>query len=347
MTRPKTNAQELAQPVVRYEAGGLQVELERDHVVLIPLAPAAEQEKQALLRQLAERPRLVAALAESGAGGIAKLLPADRAPGAPGGVRCACGDPGCARLAPALAAARAAWAADAELRLRQLGWTREALLAAVWAAWAAEAPLADAEAALRRAAGPREGARREAAGPGGPPLAERLAEAAEQGRLHQPGPEFHDVDVELGPAGPPAAGKQPPAGTDPAPWAALLPGVRGAATGLSLVAERVMQRAEELAAPLRRLAGLTAVHGQSGQAPPRTAAPRGALSRYGLWARLLGVPLTHAPKCSFPTSPHPSWAGSANFFTPHFHRMERILYHQNQQISCSQGQCSLGAQRGI
>ncbi|WP_036644470.1 hypothetical protein, partial [Paenibacillus sp. oral taxon 786] len=60
MTRPKTNAQELAQPVVRYEAGGLQVELERDHVVLIPLAPAAEQEKQALLRQLAERPRLVA-----------------------------------------------------------------------------------------------------------------------------------------------------------------------------------------------------------------------------------------------------------------------------------------------
>lgn len=252
MTRPKTNAQELAQPVVRYEAGGLQVELERDHVVLIPLAPAAEQEKQALLRQLAERPRLVAALAESGAGGIAKLLPADRAPGAPGGVHCACGDPGCARLAHALAAARAAWATDAELRLRQLGWTREALLAAVWAAWAAEAPLADAEAALRRAAVPREGARREAAGPGGPPLAERLAEAAEQGRLHQPGPEFHDVDVELGPAGPPAAGKQPPAGPDPAPWAALLPGVRGAATGLSLVAERVMQRAEELAAPLRR-----------------------------------------------------------------------------------------------
>ncbi|MDU4697709.1 MAG: nucleotidyltransferase family protein, partial [Paenibacillus sp.] len=28
------------------------------------------------------------------------------------------------------------------------------------------------------------------------PLAERLAEAAEQGRLHEPGPEFHDVDVE-------------------------------------------------------------------------------------------------------------------------------------------------------
>ncbi|MFL0555779.1 hypothetical protein [Paenibacillus barengoltzii] len=316
MTRPKTNAQEPDQPVVRYEAGGLQVEMERDHVVQIPLAPAAAQDKQALLRKLAERPRLVAALAEDGAGSIAKLLPAERAPwplgtgsaapgaanagdaadggaaagagdvaggatgagtranapargagtapgpdagqgaatpGAPGGVHCACGDPGCARLAPALAAARAAWAADAELRLRQLGWTREALLAAVWAAWAAEAPLADAEAALRRAAGPHDSARREAAGPGGPPLAERLAEAAEQGRLHEPGPEFHDVDVELGPVGPPAAGAEAPqAGPDPAPWAALLPGVRGAATGLALVAERVMQRAEALAAPLRR-----------------------------------------------------------------------------------------------
>ncbi|MBM6997637.1 hypothetical protein IM700_018405, partial [Paenibacillus sp. DXFW5] len=61
---------------------------------------------------------------------------------------------------------------------------------------------------------------------------------------------FHDVDVELGPAGPAAASAPP--GPDPTPWAALLPGVRGAATGLSLVAERVMQRAEELAAPLRR-----------------------------------------------------------------------------------------------
>lgn len=304
MTRPKTNEPPPDQPVVRYDAGGLQVELERDHVVRIPLAPAAAQEKEALLRKLAERPRLVAALAEGGAGSIAKLLPAELAPrplgagaaafsaanagraasgatmggtrgdapvrgagtspgpdvgqgaatpGAPGDAHCACGDPGCARVAPALAAAQAAWAADAELRLRQLGWTREALLAAVWAAWAAEAPLADAEAALRRAAGPRDSARREAAGPGGPPLAERLAEAAEQGRLHAPGPAFHDVDVELGPAGPSAAGTEvPPAGLDPAPWAALLPGVRGAATGLALVAARVMQRAEELAAPLRR-----------------------------------------------------------------------------------------------
>ncbi|MUG88575.1 hypothetical protein GNP92_19705 [Paenibacillus timonensis] len=80
MTRPKTVALEPGEPRVRYEANGLRVELEPDHVVLIPVAPSAEREKQALLRRLAERPRLAAALAEHGAGGIAKQLPAERAP---------------------------------------------------------------------------------------------------------------------------------------------------------------------------------------------------------------------------------------------------------------------------
>ncbi|WP_339301303.1 hypothetical protein NSQ80_03060 [Paenibacillus sp. FSL K6-2441] len=346
MTRPKTNAQELAQPVVRYEAGGLQVELERDHVVLIPLAPAAEQEKQALLRQLAERPRLVVALAESGAGGIAKLLPADRAPGAPGGVRCACGDPGCARLAPALAAARAAWAADAELRLRQLGWTREALLAAVWAAWAAEAPLADAEAALRRAAGPR-GARREAAGPGGPPLAERLAEAAEQGRLHQPGPEFHDVDVELGPAARRRQANSRRRARTPRRGQRCCPACGGRRRGCRSSPSGSCSGRRN--SPPRCGASRTDCCARSVRP---SAASHGGAQRRLIALRPVGPPLGRPPHTcpkmfiSHLSTPH-SWAGSANFFTPHFHRMERILYHQNQQISCSQGQCSLGAQRGI
>lgn len=176
-------------------------------------------------------------------------IPAAQQPGSREAARCACGDPACAWVARAQAAVAAAWASGAAERLRLLGWTREALLAAVWAAWAAAAPLADAEAALRRAVGPRESERRPAAGPLGQALAERLAEAAEQGRLHEPAPEFHDVGVELGPVGPAAAGV--PQGPDPAPWAAMLPGVRGAATGLTLVASQVMQRAEELAAPLR------------------------------------------------------------------------------------------------
>ncbi|MGG1931967.1 hypothetical protein [Paenibacillus macerans] len=164
------------------------------------------------------------------------------------GVRCACGVPGCARAAEAVAAAEAAWARNAVLRLKALGWTTETLAAAVWDAWAAAAPLPDPEAALRRAAGPREGERRASGPGGGAALAEWLAEAAEQGRLHEPGPEFHDIGVELG--RPDAAG-EPPGGPDPAAWAALLPGVPGAAQGLALVAAQVRQRAERLAAPLR------------------------------------------------------------------------------------------------
>lgn len=165
-----------------------------------------------------------------------------------GGVRCACGVPGCARAAEAVAAAEAAWARNAVLRLKALGWTAETLAAAVWDAWAAAAPLPDPEAALRRAAGPREGERRASGPGGGAALAEWLAEAAEQGRLHEPGPEFHDIGVELG--RPDAAG-EPPGGPDPAPWAALLPGVPGAAQGLALVAAQVRQRAERLGALLR------------------------------------------------------------------------------------------------
>lgn len=172
----------------------------------------------------------------------------DGSSGDSGGVRCACGVPGCARAAEAVAAAEAAWARNAVLRLKALGWTAETLAAAVWDAWAAAAPLPDPEAALRRAAGPREGERRASGPGGGAALAEWLAEAAEQGRLHEPGPEFHDIGVELG--RPDAAG-EPPGGPDPAPWAALLPGVPGAAQGLALVAAQVRQRAERLGAPLR------------------------------------------------------------------------------------------------
>ncbi|MEK5162194.1 hypothetical protein NYE69_07605 [Paenibacillus sp. FSL R5-0527] len=172
----------------------------------------------------------------------------DGSSGDSGGVRCACGVPGCARAAEAVSAAEAAWARNAVLRLKALGWTAETLAAAVWDAWAAAAPLPDPEAALRRAAGPREGERRASGPGGGAALAEWLAEAAEQGRLHEPGPEFHDIGVELG--RPDAAG-EPPGGPDPAPWAALLPGVPGAAQGLALVAAQVRQRAERLGAPLR------------------------------------------------------------------------------------------------
>ncbi|MGG4554881.1 hypothetical protein ABEX11_21810, partial [Paenibacillus humicus] len=104
-------------------------------------------------------------------------------------------------------------------------------------------PPPDAAEALRAALGPQQEEARARAG--GPSIAEWLAEMAEQGGLHAPGPQFHDVQIQLDAAEP------PPPDEDAEALAKLLPGVRGAAKGLGLVREGVMQRAEELARQLR------------------------------------------------------------------------------------------------
>ncbi|MOA44370.1 hypothetical protein D3C78_1666390 [compost metagenome] len=75
---------------------------------------------------------------------------------------------------------------------------------------------------------------------------------ADQGKLHQPGPQFHDVEIRLD-CYATEAGKEPEVLIAlKEQTATLLPGVFGAAKGLGLVANGVMQRAEELAAPLRK-----------------------------------------------------------------------------------------------
>ncbi|MNO65952.1 hypothetical protein D3C76_567290 [compost metagenome] len=141
------------------------------------------------------------------------------------------------------------WQSDMSLQLALLGWTKESLIAAVWEAWAQAAPLPDVELALLEAVGQPEEPMRGASNEG-PSIAEWLAEMAEQGRLHLPGPQIHDVEVELRIV---EQGSEPAASAaQAAELAALLPGVPGAAKGLGLVAAGVMQRAERLAAPLRR-----------------------------------------------------------------------------------------------
>lgn len=229
-----------------------------------------------LVRRLASRPLALAGLLEDGAEALGALLPEQPpwrrldggalagapAPASPGeagaaasgsapaaAAACSCGAPGCAHAELALAYADAAWAAAPGLRLALLGWTPEALAAAVLDRWAALQPLPDPEEALRQAAGGPEGTPRQAAGEG-PSIAEWLAEMARQGRLHLPGPQFHDVEADLRDLRLPSVepGREP--GPDPAPWAALLSGVSGAPRGLSLVAGRVMERAAELAASL-------------------------------------------------------------------------------------------------
>ncbi|MNJ32928.1 hypothetical protein D3C77_276060 [compost metagenome] len=122
----------------------------------------------------------------------------------------------------------------------------------MFAAWAEAKPLPDAEEALRAALGPlKEEAR---ARSGGPSIAEWLAEMAEQGSMHAPGPQVHDVQIRLDTVEPPPSTKAASAAAG-APsteaLARLLPGVRGAAKGLGLVREGAMKRAEELARTLR------------------------------------------------------------------------------------------------
>lgn len=245
-------------------------------------APGAGQR---LLQALAQQPQRLAALQEGGAPAIAGLLPKtppwQPAEGVPRSRCGCCAGEHCGHAAQAASFGAAAWrAATPEQRLGLLGWTRETLLAAVFAAWAEAQPLPDAEEALRTALGPlKEEARPRS---GGPSIAEWLAEMAEQGSLHTPGPQVHDVQIRLDSVEPSPSSPSTPAfsrtTTQRGPSAAvsstatppsdtlasaasgapnsgglvkLLPGVPGAVKGLGLVREGTMKRAEELARRLR------------------------------------------------------------------------------------------------
>ncbi|MBP2001637.1 hypothetical protein J2Z69_002682 [Paenibacillus shirakamiensis] len=179
---------------------------------------------------------------------LAALLPETppwaAAPGAPLGA-CSCGRAGCAHVAAAAELAAAHWAQQPLLRLSALGLAPERLQAAVFAAWAAAAPPGAAELPEAAYGGDTGRALRE-----GPGLAEWLAEAAEQDRMHVPGPQFHDVKVNLT-----SAGLHPGLGTaapDARDWAQLLPGVPGAAAAVARIAARASERSQEQAETVNR-----------------------------------------------------------------------------------------------
>lgn len=234
--------------------------------VLLRAYSSESRERLALPKRLSEQPLVLARLVQDGAEALEALLPEQppwrKAAAAPGpAAACSCGDAECSHVPQAMAAGDAAWAADAGLRLALVGWAPEALADAALARWAAAQPLPEPEEALRAYAGGPDAPPRSPRGEG-PHLAEWLAEMAGQGRLHLPGPRFHDVAAGLeeelrdgAPSNPASAAEPRPSsepGLDAAPWAALLPGVSGAAKGLELVAARVMERAAELAAGSNR-----------------------------------------------------------------------------------------------
>lgn len=250
---------------------GLRLELPggsdgKEVAVLLRGCSTAMRERLELPLQVSRQPLVLARLLEEGAGALGDLLPAsppwrmeaaDADLAAAPAAACSCGEAACGHVPQAMAIGEAAWAADAGLRLALVGWAPEALADAALARWAAAQPLPEPEAALRAydAGGP-DAPQRSARGEG-PHLAEWLADMAGQGHLHLPGPRFHDVAAGLqeefrqgtppgSSAAEPRTDREP--GPDAAPWAALLPGVSGAAKGLELIAARVRERAAELTA---------------------------------------------------------------------------------------------------
>ncbi|MWV45740.1 hypothetical protein GRF59_19170 [Paenibacillus sp. HJL G12] len=102
---------------------------------------------------------------------------------------CSCGTDGCGHIQAVMEAAEQKLRSEPLLRLVLRGLTRENLLNHVFREWAEEVPpaaeTADGEALSKL----------EEKGKAGPSSGEWLAEAAEQGKLHEPGAAYREVSV--------------------------------------------------------------------------------------------------------------------------------------------------------
>lgn len=125
---------------------------------------------------------------------------------------CRCGDAGCKHVPAVIQAAEQKLQEEPLLWLTLIGLSREELLDAVFRGWAETMPEA-AESSDDEALG-----RLEEKGKSGPSAGEWLAEAAEQGKLHEPGAGYRDVAFHLNakPEGEPQIDN----------WTPLLPNVK-------------------------------------------------------------------------------------------------------------------------
>jgi len=223
-------------------------------VVQLPREPLDQAGKR-LMEHLQRDSLQLAALGEQGADAISDLLlrmpyldegeHRDPLSASVSKSECSCGQMGCKHIQKALKAAESYWkAASAVERLTCLGWTAETLLDAVLDRWASKLSIKDAESEMKRIVARLDTpAYRNKEGEAN--LAEWLAEMAHNGRLHQPGPELHDVEISLSPI------QLSPQDTVVKPWIQLLPGVAGVAEGLSLVIVQASKNAEQLAKSLQ------------------------------------------------------------------------------------------------
>ncbi|MGR6541679.1 hypothetical protein [Paenibacillus tundrae] len=217
------------------------------YTVTCALPQLSEAAREAILAELRERPLALYALLRSSAAQAQAPVPAELAALLPTAVgfsqaaeptaqatlgaaaTCSCGSPGCAHVAAAVQAAAARYAAEPLLQLAHAGLPREALLAGVLGSWAEELALEPSGPGRAAETAGRPQAR---GGEGGAAVGEWIAEAAAEGAMHQPGPGFGAVQVQLAQPG------KPPATPE---LTALLPGVPAVA-GLTLIRERVAAR---------------------------------------------------------------------------------------------------------
>lgn len=141
-------------------------------------------------------------------------------------VKCNCGKEDCEHRQAAIEYVHAAWQQNPWFGLQAVGWNKELLSAAVFANWSAASPLSNPEQLLEKLAGPPIKAVTRAGSNSG--IAEWLADMADQGHLHTPGPHLNEIEPKL-------TGQQ----TELDQWQALLPQVKGVATTLTLIINEV------------------------------------------------------------------------------------------------------------
>lgn len=208
--------------------------------VHIPIPPFSKEETAEISRELAGHPYELHALLK----GRAPLwLEEDvKSRYAPDLERatCECGQEGCDRIRAVLEEAERKFRAEPLLRLALLGLSKEQLLNAVFRDWAERVPPA-AESEDSDALG-----KLEEKGKSGPSTGEWLAEAAEQGKLHEPGAAFHDVAVDL------QAGPGEELRVDD--WTVLLPKVKNVQQVIGQITSEAAAKALEQAGKIGKTA---------------------------------------------------------------------------------------------
>ncbi|WP_438347814.1 hypothetical protein ACP8HI_19405 [Paenibacillus sp. FA6] len=148
-----------------------------------------------------------------------------------GEATCHCGDSTCPSLLSVREYASQQLAADPMMRLTLMGLPRKELLLSIFGTWSASTTSQTKEIAIVEASLIEEKEKI------GPTPGDWLAEAAEQGRLHEPGPLFRDVTIHL----------SPPEDSElhADDWTPLLQGVPGVQKALRMILKKTADTAEK------------------------------------------------------------------------------------------------------